>query len=79
MPLAAIRFAALRKEDIVSLMLVTDPFFYPPLPALEQHFDKVMAYKEHYLNDFRDPQLYDSKNHHQVPSAFYRSSRSRAE
>jgi hypothetical protein len=57
-------FAALREEGIVSLVLVTDPFFHPPPAALEQHFDKVTAYKEHYLNDFSHPQLYDSKNHH---------------
>lgn len=55
-------FAWLREQGIISLVLVTDPFFHRPLAQLEQTFDTVSAYKRHLLHDFTQDRTY-SKHH----------------
>ena len=57
-------FDKLRAQGLVSLVLVTDPFFSPDPAVLQSAFDLAVPYKEHYLNDFSLPGVYDSKNHH---------------
>ncbi|MDX2113027.1 MAG: GNAT family N-acetyltransferase [Alphaproteobacteria bacterium] len=56
-------FDLLRAQGVVSLVLVADPFCAPGREQLAQQFDLATPYKEHYLNDFSHPDLYDSKNH----------------
>jgi len=56
-------FEMLRALGLVSLVLVTDPFISPAQDVLAAQFDLAAAYKEHYVNDFSLPELYDSKNH----------------
>lgn len=57
-------FEMLAAQGIVSLVLVTDPFFAMSVPRLEQLFDKVrVAYKEHFVIDFTQPEFAYSKHH----------------
>lgn len=64
-------FKELRALGLVSLVLVSDPFFRPDPDILSRVFDVAMAYKEHYINDFSLPELYASKNHrYKVNRAF---------
>lgn len=59
-------FSGLRERGLVSLVCVTDPFFRPPLAALEAAFDAARPYKEHFLHDFSQPRDYSKHHRYEV-------------
>lgn len=48
-------FERLKDSGIVSLVLVTDPFYHPPEKQLRRHFDYVRPYKQHFIADSSRP------------------------
>lgn len=63
-------FADLKKQGIVSLVLVTDPFFRPELEKMRQAFTKVAEFKEHYLCDLRKEHRYSTHHRYEVKRAY---------
>jgi len=77
-PVAAIDRAAdiaggierLRRLELVSVVLVTDPFLRPPLAALEKAFDVARPFKTHYLHDNgAGPPRYSKHHRHALRQA----------
>jgi len=62
-------FMALKKDGIVSLVLVADPFFHPSLDKLEKFFERVTPYKEHYIHDFTLNRSYSKHHRYEVKKA----------
>ena len=60
----------LKKENLVSLVLVADPFFCPLEHALKACFDHVLLYKEHYMHDFGIPHAYGRHHRYEVKRAY---------
>ena len=62
-------FADLEKRKLVSLVLVTDPFFRPELEKMKKAFTKVAEFKEHYLCDLRKEHRYSTHHRYEVKRA----------
>lgn len=70
MPLTSeLDFEPLRAQDIVSLVLVADPFFSPSQEVLRATFDHAYAYKTHYLYDYSKPREYSRHHRYEVKRA----------
>jgi hypothetical protein len=52
------------KDELVCLSLVTDPFAEISAAYLEQHFDRVMPFKEHLIADLTQPIESIASKHH---------------
>lgn len=59
-------FAELKSRGAVSLVLVNDPFVHPPLELLQQQFDRVTPFKEHFLCDLSKPHEFTKHHRYEV-------------
>lgn len=59
-------FSELQQRGAVSLVLVNDPFMHPPLEMLQQQFDRVTPFKEHFLCDLRKEHAYSKHHRYEV-------------
>ena len=62
-------FDHLRAQGIVSLVLVSDPFFHPSHESLAGAFDTAALFKEHYIYDFAQPQPFSSHHRYEIRRA----------
>lgn len=62
-------FKDLAARGAVSLVMVADPFFHPPLEKMEQCFDRVTPFKEHYLRDLHKTEPYSKHHRYEVSRA----------
>lgn len=62
-------FALLQAQQIVSLVLVSDPFRRPELAALEAQFDTAQLFKDHFVHDFANPAPYSKHHRYEVRRA----------
>jgi len=62
-------FLDLKKDGIISLVLVADPFFQPQLEKLQKFFSSVSPYKEHYLHDFSLNNNYSKHHRYEIKKA----------
>jgi hypothetical protein len=63
-------FADLAAQGLVSLVLVADPFFAPPLIKMEQAFDRVTPFKEHFICNLRVENQYTTHHRYEVKRAY---------
>ncbi len=62
-------FIKLKEHNIISLVLVTDPFFSPAQDQLRDFFDHVVKFKEHYLCDLSGNNEYSSHHRYEIRKA----------
>lgn len=62
-------FEALREEGLVSLVMVSDPFYFPAPSCFEAAFDRSALFKQHFVYDYSQPQAYSSHHRYEVRRA----------